>query len=498
MYKLYIKNKGPDFFIRSCPFFRKQFRLTALFLAVFLAASCGFADLRPVPYTTVPERAYGVLYGSYAPVLVRFGTEMVQSEAEKLISISFREGPVSGDLGWDGNTLYFTPRSPWSAGLQYTLSLNGNAFAKDGRELRVSSYMPFYAEKTGALPFLRSFSPGDGISVGVNPEEGALLVLEFSESMDRKSTEYAFTWDCPGDKDVLWYNDDRSLELRPKEKLNPWTAYHWSISTRAKSRDGIPLAGKYEGTFITNRDTLIPAVERCFPLAASGPAWVETGGNIGDGLGSGGAIGVGFTKAMNRESMLRSLRFEPGLAGRTEQLDDRTIVFIPEQEWARETVYTLTVSRDTQDLSGLKLGEDHRVFFTPDLPYLDLRFIAIDTYAPFTGADLADGNCLRVSLSDPLVLRLTLGFSLNLSGAAITAAFSRISLTPFFPPNLPAIALRSASLESEDALSLEWEGLAGGAGHYYRLFIPGGKGGIHNGGGAFFREDRCIYIEVLP
>ncbi|MDR1177305.1 MAG: Ig-like domain-containing protein, partial [Spirochaetaceae bacterium] len=315
------------------------------------------------------------------------------------------------------------------------------------------------------------------------------------------SVEYVFEWDCPGDKDFLWRDDDHSFELRPKEKLSPWTMYHWSITTGAKSRDGIPLADNYEGNFITDSDTLIPKVERCFPLAPSGQAWVETGGSVADGLGPGGAIGVGFTKDMNKESVLRSLRCEPGLTGRTELLDNKTIVFIPEQEWARETIYTLIVSKDTQDLSGLKLGEDYKVFFTPDLPYLDLRFIAIDPYAPFTGAELVNGNCLRVSLSDPLVLRLTLGFSLELSADAVRSAFSRISLSPFFPPNLPAVALRSVSMESSDALSLEWEGLlsgGSGTGHYYRLFIPGGKSGVHNGSSAFFREDRYLYIEVLP
>jgi hypothetical protein len=466
-----------------------------------LALSCGFADLRPVPYTTVPEKAYGMLYGSYAPVIVRFSAAMLRDEAEKLISVRFREGSVSGDLSWDGNNLYFTPRSPWSRGLQYTLSLNGSAFAQDGRELRAFSYIPFYVETAGALPFLKSFSPGDGASVGVLPEEGALLVLEFSEPMDRKSTEYAFTWDCQGDKNFSWFDDDRCVELRSGESLSPWTAYHWSISTKAQSRSGIPLADAYEGNFITNLDTLIPKVERCFPLTPSGPGWVETGEDLGDGLSADGAIGVSFTKAMNKESALRALRFEPALTGRTELLNDTTVAFIPEQEWARETVYALIVSKDTQDLSGLKLGEDHRVFFTPDLPYLDLRFIAVDPYVPFTGTELANGNCLRIRLSDPLVLRLSLGFSLELSGEAVSAAVSRISLAPFFPPSLPAIALRSASIESADTFSLEWEGFLAGSeetGHYYRIFIPGGKGGVNDGGDAFFREDRYLYIEVLP
>jgi hypothetical protein len=180
---------------------------------------------------------------------------------------------------------------------------------------------------------------------------------------------------------------------------------------------------------------------------------------------------------------------------------DASIIFIPEQELERETSYTLIVSKDARDLSGLALGEDFRTVFTLDLPYLELLFISAAFHAPFTGADLENGSCLRIRPGEPYVLRLSLGFSLSLSNQAMVNTASRISLTPFFPSSLPALALRAACAESSDILTLEWEGVeTGGPGeaHYYRLSIPGGRGGAGDGVYAYFKENRYLYIEALP
>jgi hypothetical protein len=45
---------------------------------------------------------------------------------------------------------------------------------------------------------------------------------------------------------------------------------------------------------------------------------------------------------------------------------------------------------------------------------------------------------------------------------------------------------------------MEWEGLypgISGEAHYYRLFIPGGKGGIGSGG-MYLEEDRIFFLEA--
>ena len=46
---------------------------------------------------------------------------------------------------------------------------------------------------------------------------------------------------------------------------------------------------------------------------------------------------------------------------------------------------------------------------------------------------------------------------------------------------------------------MEWEGLEpgfSGESHYYKLLIPGGSGGVHNGMGSFLKEDFTLFLEA--
>src|SRR5690606_11857389 len=117
-----------------------------IILGAWVALSgCGFADLRPVSFSTRPAQPYAVLPGERTPLELRFGADMDRREAERALAVSNFSGSVEGDLAWDGRTLRFHPVEPWSPGVLYTLSVSGSIRAADGRELRPSASIPFYA-----------------------------------------------------------------------------------------------------------------------------------------------------------------------------------------------------------------------------------------------------------------------------------------------------------------------------------------------------------------
>jgi len=75
----------------------------------------------------------------------------------------------------------------------------------------------------------------------------------------------------------------------------------------------------------------------------------------------------------------------------------------------------------------------------------------------------------------------------------------RISVRPFFPLTLAPVSLRTARWLSSDRLLMEWEGFGEGSpdeSHYYRLLIPGGSSGVHNGMGSYLSEDFILYLEA--
>ena len=97
----------------------------AALIGLFLLGSCAIADLRPIGVETIPGEPYGVLEDYYTPVGLIFDTEMLETDTQQVVSVSFSGGSVEGDLQWEGNTLFFTPVAGWTAGRRYTLSLLG-------------------------------------------------------------------------------------------------------------------------------------------------------------------------------------------------------------------------------------------------------------------------------------------------------------------------------------------------------------------------------------
>jgi hypothetical protein len=433
---------------------------------------------------------------------------MEEIETQQILSVTSPGEPVEGDLQWKGNALYFTPLGGWKAGSRYTLALSGQVYAADGRELRLAEYIPFYAVARPPLPRVLSCSPPDGASAGVSLEAGLSLTLNFSEPMDRRSTEAGFTLEGVSDKEFCWEEDDRILRIVPRKSLSPWSVYRWSLED-ALSREGAPLVESFSALFVTGADRVIPRVTELFPMIRSVPPdtgegnaavipWVGTGAGLERGLGSGQGIGIRFNKPMDRDSLLRAVRIEPSLSGRAEVLTDTTMVFIPDRDGEGDTAYTLTVSADTRDRSGLTLGEDHIAFFTPDIPLLGITGISLNGILLPSGG--GEALSCRIPMEDSYkgILEIALSFSLPFSREAAVEAALAISLDPWFPGLLTPVSLKAAAWSSS-VLEMEWDGVVPGEipeVHYYRLSVPGGKTGITNGLGSTMKESRIIYIEA--
>jgi len=214
-------------------------------------------------------------------------------------------------------------------------------------------------------------------------------------------------------------------------------------------------------------------------------------------LGIGQGIAVSFNKSMS-ENVLNSLRFDPPLSGKAEFLSNNSIVYNFTRNFEPETEYTLTVSSDAKDTSGLKTGSEHRVSFTPDIPVLNvISFTADREIDNFTSQKII----LPVQIeSGTGGLFFTIYFSLPFSLEEKQNTPQRIVLSPFFPGILPPAALQYTGWISSDRLTMRWEGLTAGDNdipHYYKLLIPGGRNGINSDSGIYMKNDLVIYLEAV-
>ncbi|MDR0474866.1 MAG: hypothetical protein LBH43_14475 [Treponema sp.] len=479
-------------------------------LVILLFPVCGFIDLRPIGYSTLPREAYSILSEAYSPLSVIFNTAMQEQETQKCFQVlgssgSRSSGSIEGDFFWTENELSFIPHSPWLAGVRYVMKLSGTARSLDGRELLLHEELPFFAFSPSRLPFLESFSPYDGASVGISGTDGIVLTCFFSEPMDKRSTEAAFNCEGLGDKIFQWLDDDKTLLVLSKNQLAPWTNCRWTISEKAMSREGAPLAKEASGRFITDEDRLFPGLTRILPLIkndqqSSWGFWIPIDINMGNGLGPDQAVGMEFNKPMDQESLNRAFSFEPSLPGRVEQPQVNRAVFIPDRNTEPEMIYTMKISRDIKDEGGLKMGEDYFLSFSSGLP-----FLKISSFTP----DRAEGrfypqnqSLLTVPVTDVDggLFCFTILFSLPFSEDAIRESTFRISLEPSFPRILRPVSLKFVRWVSPNMIRMEWEGLEAGKPsepHYYKLSMPGGRNGIVDGNGSYLKEDTVFIIEAI-
>jgi len=462
-----------------------------IMLCAITGISCGFMDLRDIGISITPDKTDSILPYSYSPVIIKFDTAMNRIDTESALQIISDFGVTSGDKFWTENSLYFVPLSGWTAGIRYTLSLTGIIRSADGREQRIERFISFYAVNNNAPPLLEWHSPLTGSSVGTN---NVVFEYHFSRPMDRLSVESALTIESIGNKTFEWSSDDKNLKVIPENNLSPWIIYRWNIKDSAKSIDGVPAAKAYSGYITTDKDQILPCVTGIYPVLNADGIWYPTGLNIETGLGPGHGIAVEFSKSMG-ENVLRSLRIDPSLTGRTEFLSEKSIVYIFTRDPDPEITYTLTVSGDARDSEGLKTGADYRINFTPDILFLNVLSLSAGGYVFDFNAD----NALDVKIEPGTgLLNISIHFSFLFGIEEMQNTPQRITLNPFFPRTIAPVALQYVNWISDDRLLLRWEGLTASDEypHYYKLVIPGGKSGISSGVNVFMKEDIVLYLEV--
>ena len=467
-------------------------------VTIVLLGSCtNFMNLSRIGFSMYPGADNTILPPDTTVLSVSFDTPMDKMETQKVLSVQSSGTSVKGDLVWQEDELSFTPLEPLLPGVRYTLNLEGMIYARDGREERVSRHVSFYVLHREAAPHVIAFTPADGSSTGVRSEEGAFVCIVFSEPMEIQSTVDAFYIDGTSEREYIWSAGDTVLEIHPKSNLNPWTVYRWNVSTKAKGKNGVPLGREAGGRFITDRDRILPEVKEVFPLVrgniSSGTWWIRTGSPIENGLGSLQAIGIEFNKPMD-ESVLRTIRFEPPIAGRTEMWKPDTMVFIPDRDPEPEKAYTLIVSSDSKDTSGLKMERDFSLVFAADIPFLTI--LSMDT--GFGGTIPEHNGIFTAGTTLPEgICTITIRFSHTFDPQARAAAVLALRLETFFPGTLKPISFRSARWWSFDTVVLQWEGIERSTvaeKHYYRLVLPGGRGGISDGKGSYLKEDTLFYL----
>ncbi len=177
------------------------------------------------------------------PVKIVFAQEMDQAGVEKALSVTYRSGPsgeIEGKVRWSGNTLVFTPSTPWLRGSQVEVSLKG-AKAAGGAVL---PDLEWRFDVIDRFSLVRS-NPADR-EKGVSP--GASVILKFTSPADAGSLQKNLQIEPePGYVYVYWDGNTAYVDFGSKAD----TTYTVTIGAEVADITGWRLGREQVITFTT-------------------------------------------------------------------------------------------------------------------------------------------------------------------------------------------------------------------------------------------------------
>jgi hypothetical protein len=362
-----------------------------------LLFSCGFVEdisnFEELSISTYPGE-YNQIIASGDTLTLQFSEPIETSTLDGSLTITSWRSRPNGSWVYTPTTAVFYPSDPWEPGIRYVLQVTGSLTTIDGRRHEQDLYLPFFSYNTQAPLRLLSVTPLDGQSLAVDGS----LTFTFNQAVDYRVFEDFFTlsplvpgtyiWNT-GTPEEDFYNQ---VTFTPEEGFQALQIYNWTIQQGAPSLAGTQVWESITGLFITQEETVPPAVvddpatagridgiRRMFQddMSFSPP---PPGTESLDFLRNGDAVFVDFTVDMDWSRGTDVIIFTPSIDGEILVYDDRTLVFLPSETW-KDQEYTLEVSQEVRSLLGLEMDGVVSQTFTPDIRYQGFELtISLDTY----------------------------------------------------------------------------------------------------------------------
>lgn len=286
------------------------------------------------------------------PIVVAFSRAVVplvstaqQSDLPMPITIV----PDIAGLGeWINTSLFrFTPASPLAGGRSYTVTITPGLQAMDGTTLEDAFTWSF----TTLPPQIAYVNLANRADVVADSD----VVIEFTQPMDRPSTETAFSLTNADGSEVQgtfgWDQAARMMTFTPRERLDLETTYTISVDTTARGAGGEATLDVPYSTAFTSQP--YPAVASVRP---------ENGSTMGPYLNQ---ISLTFRSPMNAETFRDRIVIEPEPSEVVPYISEYSPQTLSLQvRLEANTEYTVTLLAGAEDLLGNAIPEDYTFSFS--------------------------------------------------------------------------------------------------------------------------------------
>jgi len=143
---------------------------------------------------------------------------------------------LAGEVTWDRDTLVFVPQGGLLPETSYQVSLDAQVRDASGAPLAESHHWAFATEAF----LLDAQVPSEAVLVELQQP----IEFSFALPMDRASVEAALTISPPTQGNLVWRDDDRTVEFRPDPAWLPDADYEITLAGVARTQDGVQSLGQ--------------------------------------------------------------------------------------------------------------------------------------------------------------------------------------------------------------------------------------------------------------
>ena len=450
-------------------------------LALATATSCALASFEELE-TEISANEKSTYYDKES-VKIDFSIGMDKASVENLLSLKEDGQRIDASIEWINNSFLVKAKGGFRKGCKYTISIQGDAFASDGRKYSVNIYREFVFGTEADTFLLDKFEERKNARGDITS-----LAFYFNKAVDAGIFEREFNI-SPYVAIKKEYSDDFTfVEIFPDEKWKANTYYSWKIG-KLFSQDGTKIFKDYEGSFLAAKKEKEPELLAACPVI--GDTFLESAGL--DDLLENQSIGLVFDCEMDQESVERGVSFEPSVQGYWRKVCDTRFIFTPYKNYQIQKQYRLFISDSVEDAWGISFKGEKSVFFTLKNTFVEIEKITVNTEEIFEGME----NQAKIDEDAPLYIKIY--FSKYLCEKSILEIKNAIKFEGFFPLSVQNPRLNSVQVPSANCVELCYSNLSAaldGQEALYKIVFRGGENFFFDAQGEYLKEDKCYYISL--
>ena len=283
-------------------------------------------------------------------IILNFSKEVNRNSLIDSFTFSCDKENIEGRFLFEKTSVTFYPVEMLEDGHDYSISILQSLEDLDGISLTENYKYDFTKKSESNPPEVLSIFPEDSF---ISIEEITQIDIKFSETVDIKSFEKAFTMNPACDYRLIWNEDCDFLEVKFNKELKRSTLYRVTINNSLKDLNNNHQLNTFNSVFTNAFDDECP--DYTIHYTQNDEIFELDSENINEGIMFDSLLEITFSEAVQIDSVQNFITVKPELALKfeTDNISKNKVnISFSKISECGNTKYFLTVNKGIKDESG--------------------------------------------------------------------------------------------------------------------------------------------------